>query len=339
MPKTTYVWDELSDNVIEEYEDGVLSVSYDHEPGLYGNLLSQNRNGVTSYYHYDGRGDTVALTADSGNVTDTKEYDAWGNVLNSTGSTVTPYQFASQRGCQSSVGGIYARGRIYEPLVARMSNTVFANGRARLFGYLLKNNSPILFAIFGRNDSDGSDSTNGELRETLDVSCPYTDEYCGCRGPDCWFEIKALFRSSDAKSGGRAELCFDQGPGTEPQDPPGRSTSTCTPEINRTANVDDHFTITLLDGTPCKFTSQHLPPDAAWPPTQWPTPDPDNPQACVDVIRRDADTRCYVTTKQVKSITVKFSIEVSCGCVVKLDEQTSVAVVNHKVITLNGTLP
>ena len=30
MPKTTYVWDELSDNVIEEYEDGVLSVSYEH---------------------------------------------------------------------------------------------------------------------------------------------------------------------------------------------------------------------------------------------------------------------------------------------------------------------
>ncbi len=30
MPKTTYVWDELSDNVIEEYEDGVLSASYTH---------------------------------------------------------------------------------------------------------------------------------------------------------------------------------------------------------------------------------------------------------------------------------------------------------------------
>ena len=57
MPKTTYIWDELSDNVIEEYEDGVLTVSYDHEPELYGNLLSQNRNGVISYYHYDGRGD------------------------------------------------------------------------------------------------------------------------------------------------------------------------------------------------------------------------------------------------------------------------------------------
>lgn len=46
MPEIEYVWDELSDNVIEEYEDGVLSVSYDHEPGLYGNLLSQNRNKI-----------------------------------------------------------------------------------------------------------------------------------------------------------------------------------------------------------------------------------------------------------------------------------------------------
>ena len=98
MPKTTYVWDELSDNVIEEYEDGVMSVSYTHEPGLYGNLLSQNRNGVTSYYHYDGRGDTVALTDDSGNVTDTKEYDAWGNVIASTGITVTPHQFQGRVG-------------------------------------------------------------------------------------------------------------------------------------------------------------------------------------------------------------------------------------------------
>ncbi len=45
MPKTTYMWDELSDNVAAEYEDGVLPASYTHEPGLYGNLLSQNRNG------------------------------------------------------------------------------------------------------------------------------------------------------------------------------------------------------------------------------------------------------------------------------------------------------
>jgi hypothetical protein len=45
------MWDELSDNVAAENDDGVLTAAYTHEPGLYGNLLSQNRNGVTSYYH------------------------------------------------------------------------------------------------------------------------------------------------------------------------------------------------------------------------------------------------------------------------------------------------
>ena len=114
MPEIEYVWDELSDNVIEEYEDGVLSVSYDHEPGLYGNLLSQNRNGVTSYYHYDGRGDTVALTDDAGNVTDTKEFDAWGNIIASTGSTVTPYQFGGSQGYQTGNNGVYVRARVYQ---------------------------------------------------------------------------------------------------------------------------------------------------------------------------------------------------------------------------------
>jgi len=125
MPKTTYVWDELSDNVIVEYEDGVLTVSYDHEPGLYGNLLSQNRNGVTSYYHYDGRGDTVALTDDAGNVTDTKEYDAWGNVIASTGSTVTPYQFIGRNGYQRDINTLltYVRLRFFSVTGARWTST------------------------------------------------------------------------------------------------------------------------------------------------------------------------------------------------------------------------
>ena len=112
MPKTTYMWDELSDNVAAEYENGVLAVGYTHEPGPYGNLLSQNRNGVNSYYHYDGRGDTVALTDVAGNVTDTKEYDAWGNVIASTGSTVTPYLFGGRSGYQTGITGSYVRAKV-----------------------------------------------------------------------------------------------------------------------------------------------------------------------------------------------------------------------------------
>ncbi len=145
MAKTTYVWNELSDNVIEEVEDGVLTASYDHEPGLYGNLLRQTRNGVTSYFHYDGRGDTVALTDDSGDVTDTKEYDAWGNVIVSTGSTVTPHTFLGRKGYHmDTILQYYVRARLYTANLA-MWNAVdpdaAANRRATLYGYV--KNSPI----------------------------------------------------------------------------------------------------------------------------------------------------------------------------------------------------
>jgi hypothetical protein len=90
------MWGELSDNVIEEHEDGVLSVSYTHEQGLYGNLLTQNRNGETSCDHDDCRGDTVGLTDDSGNVTDTKDMAVCGNVIASTANT--PIEYASLEG-------------------------------------------------------------------------------------------------------------------------------------------------------------------------------------------------------------------------------------------------
>jgi hypothetical protein len=75
MVKINYLWDEVSDNVIAEYESGVASAVYTQEPGLYGNLISQRRSGVSHFYHFDVRGDTRNLTDASENVTDSKAYD------------------------------------------------------------------------------------------------------------------------------------------------------------------------------------------------------------------------------------------------------------------------
>ena len=49
---------------------------------------------------------------------------------------------------------------------------------------------------------------------------PIKTNCAGAEVPIVGLKSWQLFRSSDAKSGGRAELCFGQGPGTEPQDPP-----------------------------------------------------------------------------------------------------------------------
>ncbi|MCS6859558.1 MAG: RHS domain-containing protein, partial [Abditibacteriales bacterium] len=55
--------------------------------------------GVTErYYHYDGLGSTRQLTDASQAVTDATSYDAWGNVLSSSGTTANPYKYVGSLG-------------------------------------------------------------------------------------------------------------------------------------------------------------------------------------------------------------------------------------------------
>ena len=51
-----------------------------------------NRAGNAHYYHYDGLGSTRALTDSLGIVTDTYTYEAFGELLGSSGPT--PNDFA-----------------------------------------------------------------------------------------------------------------------------------------------------------------------------------------------------------------------------------------------------
>jgi RHS repeat-associated protein len=68
----------------------------------YRQFVSNNQGGTQiSYYVYDGHGSVRALTNPSGAVTDTYDYDAFGNLLHSTftGSAPTPnnYLFAGEQ--------------------------------------------------------------------------------------------------------------------------------------------------------------------------------------------------------------------------------------------------
>jgi RHS repeat-associated protein len=53
-------------------------------------FLNSASHTQTSYYIYDGHGSTRALTDPSGNVTDTYDYDAFGNLLHSTATGIPP---------------------------------------------------------------------------------------------------------------------------------------------------------------------------------------------------------------------------------------------------------
>jgi RHS repeat-associated protein len=57
---------------------------------------NQNQTQI-SYYIYDGHGSVRALTDPTGNVTDTYDYDAFGNLIHSTGTTPNEFLFAGEQ--------------------------------------------------------------------------------------------------------------------------------------------------------------------------------------------------------------------------------------------------
>ena len=112
---TNYIWNSVTDNVLVEVDDaGGVQATYTQEPSLYGSVVSQKRNGVTSYYHFDGQGSTRQLTDSDQDVTDTATYSAFGEVVEKTGATVNPWGYKGDLGYhadESTPNVLYVRTR------------------------------------------------------------------------------------------------------------------------------------------------------------------------------------------------------------------------------------
>ncbi len=101
--------------VLEEYTaGGVISASYTY--GL--NLISQVHGTTRSYEVLDGRGSTVGLTNSTGSLTDRYIYDAFGRVLNRSGSTPNSRFYLSEP-VDPLTGLVYLRARSYDPTTGR----------------------------------------------------------------------------------------------------------------------------------------------------------------------------------------------------------------------------
>ncbi|MHB8857268.1 MAG: DUF7948 domain-containing protein [Bellilinea sp.] len=146
---TYYLWDEISpygDVVLETDGSGSTLASY-----VLGvtELLSQKRGGATSYYLHDGQGSTRTLTDDSGAVTDTYAYTAFGERYAQTGTTANAYQYTGQQ--FDSLTGLYSlRVRNYDSETGRFLTrdlaSVFLDDPIELNRYLYVHNSPINFS-------------------------------------------------------------------------------------------------------------------------------------------------------------------------------------------------
>jgi len=117
--ETKYVVDSNRDYAQVLFElDSADAVQVQYTYG--DDLISQDRAGSVSYYHYDGLGSTRALSNGAGDITDTYNYEAFGELLNSTGASDNSYLFAGEQ-TDSFLGQQYLRARYYDSGIGRFT--------------------------------------------------------------------------------------------------------------------------------------------------------------------------------------------------------------------------
>jgi len=104
--------------VFEESANGIVQRTYTH--GLQRISENQQIQGAwtPSFYGYDGFGSVRQLTSLAGGVTDSYNYDAFGNLLSSPGPTPNNYLYRGEQ-YDSDLGLYYLRARYYNPQTGR----------------------------------------------------------------------------------------------------------------------------------------------------------------------------------------------------------------------------
>jgi len=92
-----YLWDG-SRILLESDGSDVTQAVYTSSVGAYGDTVSQRRSNATHYHHPDHLGTIWNLSDSSQATSDSYVFDAWGNQLASTGSTVNPFRYVGRLG-------------------------------------------------------------------------------------------------------------------------------------------------------------------------------------------------------------------------------------------------
>ena len=104
----------LTNVLVEIDENGTAKCVYT----IGADLVSQEINGKVYVYLYDGHGTVRALANENGKVTDTYCYDAFGNLISSTGSTANSYRYCGEQ-FDSTTGLYYLRARYMDTSTGR----------------------------------------------------------------------------------------------------------------------------------------------------------------------------------------------------------------------------
>ena len=138
-------------------------------------LISQTKGTTTHYYHYDGLGSTRALSDTSGTLTDTYAYayDAFGELLQQTGTTENRYRFAGEQ-YDAGLDQYYLRARYYDQGVGRFTQQDTWMGKdsdpITLHKYLYANSDPVNFTDPSGQMSLGSMMTGVNIQVSLSMT-------------------------------------------------------------------------------------------------------------------------------------------------------------------------
>ena len=123
---TQYLVDDLNPTgyaqVVEELTNGAVTRRYTNGLQRISQTQFLNSTWATSFYGYDGFGSVRQLTDPTGAVTDTYDYDAWGNTVNQTGSTPNVYRYRGEQ-YDPDLNLYYMRARYFNPLTGRFLTT------------------------------------------------------------------------------------------------------------------------------------------------------------------------------------------------------------------------
>jgi RHS repeat-associated protein len=143
--------------VVDELQNNTVARTYSY--GL--ERISEKQASSTSFYGYDGHGSVRQLTNSAGTVTDSYDYDAFGNLVNSTGSTPNNYLFAGEQ-YDPALSLYYNRTRYLNTATGRFwsmdTNEPFGGDPRALHRYLYASAEPV-----NRVDPSGNQDTAEEV--------------------------------------------------------------------------------------------------------------------------------------------------------------------------------
>jgi RHS repeat-associated protein len=132
---TRYLVDDLNPTgyaqVVEELQNNAVTRRYTLGTQRISQTQLVSNTWTTSFYGYDGFGSVRTLTDGTGAVTDTYDYDydAWGNAVNTTGSTPNLYLYRGEQ-YDPDLNLYYLRARYFNPLTGRFLSRDPAEGHA-----------------------------------------------------------------------------------------------------------------------------------------------------------------------------------------------------------------